>query len=810
MAEARISDAGENTSVVWPPAPLRLRQRLNIAAPQSPLIGRDRELAATLALLRQPGRRLLTLTGPGGVGKTRLALAVAQAIEGEFADGAAFVPLASVGDATLVLSTIARVLEVRETPERPLAASLAAALHPRHLLLVLDNFEHVAAAATDIARLLEACPKLTILVTSRAPLQLSDEQRLPTPPLTFPVAGDASAPNRLLDYGAVEFFVDRARRTQPDFALDAGNAATIAAICRHLDGLPLAIELAAAWVRVLSPETLLARLQPRLALLTGGGIDRPIRLQTMRGAIAWSYDLLSEDEARLFRRLAVFVGGFSLEAALFPCPPAPSVLDLLAGLIDKSLLHQTHSDGSEPRFAMLETVREFALEQLEASGEVMAAGAAHAAWVTALAQAADPEMPGPRERHWVSRLDMDLGNIRAALTWSLEHDVAAVLCIAAPLWGYWSVYYLGEGRRWLNAALATLSPAAETVKFKALTTDAALACLMGDFASGLASSLAAADEAALAGDAMAEARARWIVGCNQAASGQPAEAVVELDRALTLFTQATTPADRTRLGYTRATRGAVALMLGEVDRGVALYEQALAEVRAGGSELILIIVLCDFAGWLVSLGETPPSGRGGHGGEQGDPSSGGGLGGGTARARRLLEEALSRAAGQPEYLMAQSVHVGLAVVDAVTGHAEAAARRLGAIEAMCGRVGFVLPAHYQERIAHATALARRALGDDAYATARAAGHAHPEDSLAAVDAAAAQREVSEAITPATLSPREIDVLRLLVSGWSDKEIAAALAIGRRTVSSHVAAIRAKLDAPSRTAAATIAVRDHLL
>ena len=332
---------------------------------------------------------------------------MAKAAAAEFADGAVFVPLAAISDPSLVFPAIARALDVRETPERPLIDSLIDALRDRRLLLVLDNFEHVLAAAFDLARLLAACPRLTILVSSRAALRLSGEQLFLTPPLALPAPDERPALEDLAAAEAVALFVLRARLVSPDLVLDADNALAIAEICRRLDGLPLAIELAAAWVRVLPPAALLARLEQRLPLLRGGAADQPVRLRTMRDAIAWSYDLLTAEEAQLFRRLAVFVGGFSLEAAewvpgtgcmfwirltTYPAPicnPQP---------ITRNPRRSTSSSPSstraccsrrtwterEPRYQMLETVREFGLERLAESGEAEAIAARHAMWCVSL------------------------------------------------------------------------------------------------------------------------------------------------------------------------------------------------------------------------------------------------------------------------------------------------------------------------------------------------------------------------------------------------------------------------------------------
>ncbi|MGH2616414.1 MAG: ATP-binding protein, partial [Thermomicrobiales bacterium] len=393
-------------------------------------VGREWELAA-IGELMATGPRLLTLTGPGGVGKTRLAIAAATAIAPAFADGVVFVPLAAITEPGLVLPTISRALDIRETPGRPLTKTLAEALQDWRVLLVLDNFEHVLVAAADLARLLEACPGLTALVTSRAPLRLSVEQRFLTPPLTLPAPGHTLADGGLAGNEAIALFVERARSVRHDFAVDGGNAAQLVEICRRLDGLPLAIELAAAWVRVLPPAALLSRLDQRLSLLHGAIDEQPLRLRTMRDAIAWSYDLLAPDEARLFRRLAVFVGGFTLETAEHvaqgerrdspsphdPITPSPtSTLDLLAAFIDKSLL-QLNADQPDPRYLMLETVREFALERLEEAAEATSIRDRHATWCLELATRAEPELSGAQQTIWFARLETEHPNLRAALSW---------------------------------------------------------------------------------------------------------------------------------------------------------------------------------------------------------------------------------------------------------------------------------------------------------------------------------------------------------------------------------------------------------
>jgi predicted ATPase/transcriptional regulator with XRE-family HTH domain/Tfp pilus assembly protein PilF len=433
--------------------------------PPTPLLGREHEEAALVHLLRTEDVRLLTLTGPPGVGKTRLALQVAQVLADAeaFASDVVFVPLAAVGDPDLVLPIIAQQLGVREVGGQSVMDALRSTLRNQRLMLVLDNFEQVLEAAPAVAELLAACPDVKLLVTSRAALRIRAEHQFPVSPLATPDPAHLPPLDDLARYAAVALFVQRARAVKPTFALTSAPA--VAAICARLDGLPLAIELAASRIKLLSPPELLARLQEQssapgaLGELAGGPQDLPARQQTLRAALDWSYRLLRESDRRLFRRLAVFAGGCTLAAVEAVCAgdarERGDLLDGLSALLDSSLVVQTEQPDAEPRFWLLETIRVYAQEQLEASGEAESIRQRHAASFLELAEAAWPEMIGAGARPWTERLRRERDNLRAALHWAHQAEPTTGLRLAGALGRFWLQQgALAEGREWLEALLA--------------------------------------------------------------------------------------------------------------------------------------------------------------------------------------------------------------------------------------------------------------------------------------------------------------------------------------------------------------------
>jgi predicted ATPase/DNA-binding XRE family transcriptional regulator/Tfp pilus assembly protein PilF len=444
----------------------------NLPAQLTPLIGRETDVDAVRSYIMREDVRLLTLTGPPGIGKTRLGLQVASELLHEFQDGVFFVMLAPIADPQLVMPTVAKTLGLVETPTQAITESLLAFLRRKRLLLLLDNFEQVVAAAEGVADLLIGCPGIKVLVTSRGTLRVHGERQFPVPALVLPDAGQLAAKGdgtveTLAQNPAVALFVQSAQAVHPDFALTLENAQDVAAICTRLEGLPLAIELVAARIKLLPPHGIVSKLGNQLVFPTGGQRNMPMRHHTLSNAISWSYDLLSPAEQTLFRRLGVFVGGCTLDAIEAVCNARAdlpvSLLQGIESLLDKSLLKSQFSEAQEPtgegsayRFTILETIREYARERLDESSEAEAIKQLHAEYYLALAEAADPQFTRGEYRLWLNRLDKELDNIRAALHWTSENDIELGLRLASALWLFWELgSYVAEGRGWLARMLAS-------------------------------------------------------------------------------------------------------------------------------------------------------------------------------------------------------------------------------------------------------------------------------------------------------------------------------------------------------------------
>lgn len=780
-----------------------------LPAPLTPLVGRRLEVEAAATMLRQ-GARLLTLTGPGGVGKTRLAIEVAASVAGAFPDGVAFVELAPVRNPSLVATAVGQAMGFGAWDQLLAGAGPVAVLRDsKDHLLVLDNFEHVLDAAPFVAELLAACPGLRVLTTSRIPLRISGERLLLVMPLGLPdaAAGDQDGPS-LEAVGASEavaLFVQRARAVAPGFVLAETNAEVVAEICRRLDGLPLALELAAVRTRVLSPAALLARMERRLPLIAEGSRDQPDRLRTMDDAITWSHDLLCPAEQILFRRLAVFSGGFTLEAAVVvgrnPEDTAvgneASLIDTLEALIDQGMVMatgQTRAGMAKPRFRMLETVREYAVERLAEGGDEASMRAAHAEYYLRWVEEIAPDLM--EGRHLAALLD-GLEGEHANLQVALEHLIetgnanasARLAGGLAPFWLFHS--HRGEGRRWLDRVMElgqemSVPPA---VWVRVVGGAAVLAFAQADY--GPAEALAKAELALWdeLGDRWGGATALNLLGAVARAQGAFDQAAERCEDALGRFREAGDPA---RVALSQCNLGILAYWRGDFERATTLLEEAIDSYAEAGDLFAygIAVALSDLG--LVSCD------RGDH-----------------ARAASLFAESLGhwRVVGTREGLVDWLTRVAtLAVAVAQPQHAP---RLFGAAEAVSETIGYALEGPERTRHGRAMATARRALGDLDFArlweegrelsAAQAVEQAGPLLAALATTSAVTTGKAA----PGALTKRERDILRLVVEGRTDKAIADQLQISHRTASRHVARVLAKLGVASRAEAAAV-VRSGLV
>jgi len=534
------------------PAPRTLESPTNLPPQVTSFIGRTKEIAEIGELVGRS--RLVTLTGPGGTGKTRLSLRVADTVKDAFPDGVFFVELAPIMDPGLIPTTIAQAIGLREDPARPVIDSLEDHLGDKRLLLVLDNFEQLVSGASVVGRLLEAASGLTVLTSSREALHLRGEQEYPVPPLGVPDPRSLPSAEAVSEYEAVALFIQRARAVKPDFAVTNDNAPAVAEICARLDGLPLAIELAAARSKLFTPDAILARLGKRLSLLTGGARDSTDRQRTLRGAIDWSHDLLDPTEQTLFRCLSIFVGGSTIESAAAVCDPdgdlRVDMVDGLSSFVDKSLLRTTEAEDGEPRFQMLETIREYGLEKLEGSDEADAIRRRHEDQFLALALEAEPHLMGGHQKDWLDRLDQERDNLRAAL-WRAADDgrIEAALEAGSALWRFWHQRgHLAEGREALQALLDRPEAAAPTAaRAKGLAGLGSVIYWQGDIPAArpiYAEALAIQRDL---GDPAGLAEALYNAGYVAVLLGDPATARVDYAESMNLFEQVGSDKDLIRL-----------------------------------------------------------------------------------------------------------------------------------------------------------------------------------------------------------------------------------------------------------------------
>jgi predicted ATPase/DNA-binding NarL/FixJ family response regulator len=755
--------------------------------------------------------RLLTLTGPGGVGKTRLATRIASDLAEDLGDSVFFVPLASVDDPAWVGCAIANTLGLSDEGPCGLLDELKRYLQGRAALLVLDNFEHLTGAAPLLAELLGACPRLTVLTTSRASLHVAGEHEFPVRPLD--------------QTPAVELFVQRARAVRPDFELTEANASAVAEICARVDGLPLAIELAAARIRLLEAEDMLGRLEHPLELLTGGWKDAPARQQTLWATIDLSHDLLDPDERRLFRRLAVFTGGCTVEAAEAVLgdagAPTATVLSGLLGLLDKNLLSRSAHARLEPRFEMLVTVREYALERLLASGETEAVRDAHAAYYRALAEDDEPRLASPEQRRSLQRLKEEHDNLRGALSWSLERgDAESALRICCALWRFWLLIgNLSEGRRGLRAAVELSETGPPALRARALAAAGVLAVHQADYGDAewlCRESLALAEEL---GDDRAIAGALSGLALSAQRAGEPQSAVELYEQALAIYRDL---GDKGAVARSLEGLGQSLYVKGDYEPAIPPLVESALLYRQLGDRKGVAAVLVHLAG--VARARAEPGAALGYLGEALPILEE--LGDRWATARALLLSGLA-ACDQAAYgdatsdlarslmifselgdqLLVSACVVGFARVAAAQVGPEHVVRLLAAAEQTRGAAQAAWPAFLRAEYGRELATARERLSEEAFAAASAEGALMtPQAAIAAYRAAAAETPPRY---PAGLTAREVEVLRLVATGMTDARVAEELVVSLRTVHSHLHSIYRKLGVSSRTAATRYALERSL-
>lgn len=774
-------------------SPVRLRVSPGaerIPVPVTSLVGRANEMKLALDLVRDPGTRLVVLTGPGGVGKTCLALHVARRIRDEGDRQVWYVELASVADPDLVVPTIAHALGIWDGAQTPVAERLVGMIGQREALLILDNFEQVADAAPHLTDILATCPNLTILVTSRTVLHLTGEHTVALPPLA--VNGDDP------EAEAVSLFVERATAANSSFEVSDDNLPDIIAICERLDGLPLAIELAAARTAHISPQALLPRLDDSLASLKNLAPDVHPRLRTMRDAIDWSYHLLDEPEQRLFTRLAIFVGGFSIDAAravgFTRHHDDWEAIDRISSLMDQSLIEQQDGPNGEPRFTMLETIREYGLRHLAERDELEDTRRRHAEWCLAFAQDIHSSFAYQQDAIWRDRLESELGNLRAALRWHATRDaVEDLLALASALFPLW--YHLGRGREgaaWLLDGLSRSDGVPPEVVLRATMVAAELIAEQCDHDTANQLAERAIVLAREVGDTLALAESKYLIGKNAQLSGDVAAGRAQIEEALALFEEV---GHAPGLAHTHT----YLAMLGAGEGAHTLDdpEQLAVARRCWEAELDL----------FTQSGDVTLITRAIHGLAYVSH-----LEGNHERALELSHDALRRRWAMGDIRVFPAEFEDIADICSATGQFTQAARLYGAASALRARLDTPIPwwfeAEYQQEIDRS----RQGLTRRQFDAAWRAGEAMTlEQALEeALAVRIASPESPDQKHPFDLTRREIEVLRLLARGASNHEIAEELYISPKTAANHVANILAKLHAESRTAAASLALRHRIV